>query len=102
MSDSHDAVAPSVRERVVAGESGISRATLYRAFPGGRDTIVAAVLDAELDRLSDAIESEVAAASDLRGALARTLRVATVWLTANEAIATLMFDEPAVLLTHLE
>ena len=122
MSDSHDAVAPSVRERVVAAalrclaaqglrrttvddvavESGISRATLYRAFPGGRDTIVAAVLDAELDRLSDAIESEVAAASDLRGALARTLRVATVWLTANEAIATLMFDEPAVLLTHLE
>jgi len=122
MSDSHDAVAPSTRERVVtatlrclaaqglrrttvddvAVESGISRATLYRAFPGGRDTIVAAVLDAELDRLSDAIESEVAAASDLGGALARTLRVATVWLTANEAIATLMFDEPAVLLTHLE
>jgi AcrR family transcriptional regulator len=116
------AVAASTRERVVAAtlrclaaqglrhttvddvanEAGISRATLYRAFPGGRDTIVAAVLDAELEHLATTIERAVAAASDLRGALVSTINAAAVWLTANEAIATLMFDEPAVLLTHLE
>jgi AcrR family transcriptional regulator len=86
----------------VAIEAGISRATLYRAFPGGRDTIVAAVVDAELEHLTSTIERAVAEAGDVRGALVSTISAAAVWITANEAIATLMFDEPAVLLTHLE
>jgi AcrR family transcriptional regulator len=86
----------------VAVEAGISRATLYRAFPGGRDTIVAAVVDAELESLAATIGRAVAPATNLRDALSGTINAAAVWLTANEAIATLMFDEPALLLTHLE
>jgi AcrR family transcriptional regulator len=86
----------------IAVEAGISRATLYRGFPGGRDTIVAAVVDAELASLTAAIEGAVASAGDLGDALASSINAAAVWLTSNEAIATLMFDEPAVLLTHLE
>jgi AcrR family transcriptional regulator len=122
MSGSSDAVAASTRERVIAAtlrclaaqglrrttvddvavESGISRATLYRAFPGGRDTIVAAVVEAELARLTATIERAVDGAIDLRAALSSAINAAAVWLTANEAIATLMFNEPAALLTHLE
>jgi AcrR family transcriptional regulator len=122
MSVDGDAIAASTQDRVVAAalrclaaeglrrttvddvavESGISRATLYRAFPGGRDTIVAAVVDAELERLTTTIERAVAPVRDLRGALVSTINAAAVWLTANEAIATLMFVEPALLLTHLE
>lgn len=122
MSDPGEEVAASTRDRVVAAalrclaaeglrrttvddvavEAGISRATLYRAFPGGRDTIVAVVVDAELESLTATIEGAVEGAADLREALASTINVAAMWLTANEAIATLMFNEPAVLLTHLE
>jgi AcrR family transcriptional regulator len=86
----------------VAVAAGVSRATLYRAFPGGRDTIVAAVVDAELERLAAALAVAFAVAGDLGGAFAGAIHAAATWLTANEAIATLMFDEPAVLLTHLE
>jgi AcrR family transcriptional regulator len=122
MSGSGDTVAASTRERVIAAtlrclaaqglrrttvddvavESGISRATLYRAFPGGRDTIVASVVEAELERLAATIERAVDGATDLRGALSSAINAAAVWVTANEAIATLMFNEPAALLTHLE
>ena len=122
MSDQPAPFATSTRDRVVAAtlrclaaaglrhttvddvavEAGISRATLYRAFPGGRDTIIEAVLDAELSSLTSAIVGAVATVDDLGGALASSINTAALWLTANEAIATLMFDEPAVLLTHLE
>ena len=35
----------------IARESGVSRATVYRAFPGGRDEILGAVVDTEMARL---------------------------------------------------
>ena len=54
----------------VASAAGVSRATLYRAFPGGRDTILAAVVDAECDRLFGAVAAAVAGAADLDAALA--------------------------------
>jgi len=86
----------------VAADAGVSRATLYRAFPGGRDTILAAVVDAELARLLDVVRTATEAAPDLRGALVAGLRAAAAWLEGHEVLDRLMFDEPATLLTHLE
>lgn len=86
----------------IAAAAGISRATLYRAFPGGRDTILACVVDVEFSRLISSIATVVAGADDLRDALVDGLHAAAVWLSTNRAIETLMFDEPAVLLTHVE
>jgi len=86
----------------VAADAGVSRATLYRAFPGGRDTILSAVVDAELARLLAAVRAASDPAEDLRGALVAGLHVAAVWLRDHEVIERLMFDEPATLLTHLE
>ena len=86
----------------VATDAGISRATLYRAFPGGRETILAAVVDAELDRLVGVVEQATATAGDLGEALTSGFVAAARWLIAHEALERLMFDEPATLLTHLE
>jgi AcrR family transcriptional regulator len=86
----------------VAARAGVSRATLYRAFPGGRETILAAVVDAELGRLLADVGAASARADGLRDALVEGLATAVAWLGGHPALERLMFDEPAVLLTHLE
>ena len=86
----------------VAAAAGISRATLYRAFPGGRDTILAAVVDTERARLLEALATAVGHAPDLRAALVEGLWTAASWLTNHAVLQRLMFDEPAVVLTHVE
>jgi AcrR family transcriptional regulator len=86
----------------VAVEAGISRATLYRAFPGGRDTIFEALAWSELDALVATVRDAMDAAADLEAALAAGICAAAQWLGGHEIVATLMFDDPALLLTHLE
>jgi AcrR family transcriptional regulator len=86
----------------VASDAGVSRATLYRAFPGGRDTILATVVDVECARLFGAIAEAAGSARDLSTALAEGLVAAATWLSGHEVLERLMFDEPATLLTHLE
>src|SRR3546814_1147122 len=44
----------------VAREAGVARATLYRAFPGGKGTLVEAVLGRELHRFFAALADEPA------------------------------------------
>lgn len=86
----------------VANAAGISRATLYRAFPGGRDTILQAVLDAERASLHGALEAAMRDCDDLADALASAYSAATVWLVEHDVLERMMFEEPATLLTHLE
>ena len=49
----------------IARESGVSRATVYRAFPGGRDEILGAVVDTEMARLFSALGVCLGTAGDL-------------------------------------
>jgi AcrR family transcriptional regulator len=86
----------------VATEAGVSRATLYRAFPGGRETILAAVVAGELDRLVVAVEAAVARTGRLRDALVAGLSTAAAFVEGHAALERVMFDEPAAVLTHLE
>ena len=50
----------------IAREPGVSRATVYRAFPGGRDEILGAVVDTEMARLFCALGVRLGEAGDLR------------------------------------
>jgi AcrR family transcriptional regulator len=86
----------------VAAVAGVSRATLYRAFPGGRDTILLAVADAERARLVEVVTDAVAGADDLRDALVEALSAAAAFVAGHEVVERLLFEEPASLLTHLE
>jgi len=86
----------------IAAAAGISRATLYRAFPGGRDTILAALLEGERADLLASIGVALAEAGGLREELALGLCAAARWLTDNALLQRLMFEEPATVLTHVE
>lgn len=86
----------------VAAAAGVSRATLYRAFPGGRDTILQAVLDAERAALRGVLAAAIATSDEIGGALVAGYVAATRWLADHEVLERLMFEEPATVLTHLE
>ena len=49
----------------VAREAGCSRATVYRTFPGGKEEVVAAVVDTEVARLFSAIAVAMGAAESI-------------------------------------
>ena len=53
----------------IARQAGVSRATVYRVFPGGRDEILAAVVDTEMARLFSALGVRLGEAADLAEAL---------------------------------
>jgi AcrR family transcriptional regulator len=85
----------------VAREAGCSRATLYRAFPTGKDALLAAVVAAESSRLYDALEAEVAGSRDLHDALVGALATAGRFVAAHDAFRYLLQNEPDVVLPHV-
>ena len=85
----------------VARESGSSRATVYRTFPGGKDALFDALATRELQRLEDAVRTAVEAADDLDGALVAAIGTVARHLEAHAAFQYLLVHEPGVVLPHL-
>ena len=85
----------------VARESGVSRATVYRAFPGGRDEILEAVVDTEMARLFSALGVRLGTAEDLTEALVGGIVEASVRLRDHAALHFLVEHEPGLILGHL-
>jgi AcrR family transcriptional regulator len=85
----------------VAREAGCSRATLYRAYPTGKDALLAAVVAADAARLYDALEAEMAEARDLPDALVGGVVTIGRFVAAHEALGYLLRNEPDVVLPHV-
>lgn len=85
----------------VAREAGCSRATLYRAFSGGKAAVFAAVADAELHRLESSVREIVAAASDLEDALVAAVTTIGRHLADHPVFQFLLLHEPGLVLPHL-
>jgi AcrR family transcriptional regulator len=85
----------------VANEAGCSRATVYRAFPGGKDVLMAAAAAREVDRLLDELARDLERATHLEDALVIAVTGATRSLLGHEAFTYLMAHEPRVVLPHL-
>ncbi len=85
----------------IARESGVSRATVYRAFPGGRDEILGAVVDTEVARLFSALGVRLGNAGDLPTALIGGLVEASTRLRDHAALHFLVEHEPGMILGHL-
>ncbi len=85
----------------VARQAGVSRATVYRAFPGGRDEVLGAVLDTEASRMFAAVGAKLAEASDLEDALVGGIVEASVRIRDHEALRYLVDHEPGTVLGHL-
>lgn len=82
----------------VARESGISRATIYRAFPGGRDTLFDAVLAVEVERFFTRLDDVVAPCETLEDLLVAGLDAAMGFLAGNAALRTILELEPGLVL----
>ena len=82
-------------------QSGVSRATVYRAFPGGRDEILGAVVDTEMARLFSALGVRLGTAEDLTEALVGGIVEASVRLRDHAALHFLVEHEPGLILGHL-
>lgn len=85
----------------IARESGISRATIYRLFPGGRETLFEAVLTSEVRRFFHALADDLDACDDLESLLVTGLGQSMRFLLEHEALRTIVVLEPALLLPQL-
>ncbi len=85
----------------IARRAGVSRATVYRAFPGGRDEVLSAVVDTEMARLFSALGVCLGEAEDLADALVAGIVEASARVRGHAALNYLVQHEPEVVLGHL-
>jgi len=85
----------------IAKEAGCSRATLYRAFPGGKQHLFLALATRELDSYRRGILDALDAGDELGDALTRALVVAARLLHDHEAAQFILDHEPGLLLPFL-
>ena len=85
----------------IAREAGLSRATVYRTFPQGKDGILGAVVETEVARLFSSLAVVMGEAHDLEDVLVAGIVEAARRLSSHEALGYLLEHEPGLVLPHL-
>ncbi|HEX4982897.1 MAG TPA: helix-turn-helix domain-containing protein, partial [Ilumatobacteraceae bacterium] len=85
----------------IANDSGVSRATLYRLFPGGKDVLFEALRVRELDEFFNVLRAEVESAGTFEDLIVRTVVCSTRELRADEHLALMLGSEPGETLSQL-
>jgi AcrR family transcriptional regulator len=85
----------------IAREAKLSRATLYRTFPGGKEAIVGAVAETEVARLFSSLAVVMGEAVDLEDVLVAGMVESARQLSTHPALAYQLAHEPGVILRHL-
>lgn len=85
----------------VARTARCSRATLYRAFPGGKQHLFLALAEREIDAYLEAVTEAIATADDLPDAVTRGLVVATRLLRDHDAAQFVLAFEPDLVVPYL-
>jgi AcrR family transcriptional regulator len=85
----------------VASLAGVSRATVYRLFPGGKDVLFEALRVRELEEFFDRLREAIYGAGSLEELLVRTVVAATGELRADEHLAVMLATEPGEALSQL-
>jgi AcrR family transcriptional regulator len=85
----------------VAGASGVSRATIYRLFPGGRDVLFEALRVRELNEFFDVLTTATADIDDFADLVVQLVVVATRELRADDHLAVMLASEPGDVLSQL-
>jgi AcrR family transcriptional regulator len=81
----------------LAREAGVSRATVYRLFPGGKQSVLYVAVRAEVQRLVDELLAEAELAADLEQCVVGAMHHAAVFLGEHPALSFLRDHERAVL-----
>ena len=82
----------------IAAEAGVSRATLYRLFPGGKDVLFEAMRVHQTSGFFEDLEAHVAAADDLEELIVSVLVEATRGLRADEHLQIMLASRPGEVL----
>jgi len=85
----------------IAATSGVSRATIYRLFPGGKDVLYEALRVRELEDFFGVLRARVEGSGSLEELLVRTVVAATQELRADEHLAVMLASEPGEALGQL-
>ncbi len=85
----------------IAEASGVSRATIYRLFPGGRDVLFEALRVRELNEFFDILTAETADIDDFGDLVVQLVVVATRELRADDHLAVMLASEPGDVLSQL-
>ncbi len=85
----------------IATASGVSRATLYRLFPGGKEVLFSALQVRELTDFFDRLTAEADDVDDLEDLVVRLIVTATRELRADEHLAIMLGSEPGEVLSQL-
>lgn len=85
----------------VAAEAGLSRAAVYRAYPGGKPALLSSVFATEADRVVSSISEAVSHAGGLAHGLAAGMSAAARQLGSIEALRFVLRYEPELVLPHL-
>ncbi len=85
----------------IAVAGGVSRATLYRLFPGGKDVLFDALRVRELNDFFARLTAEVDGIDEFEELIVRLVVTATRELRADEHLAILLASEPGEALSQL-
>jgi AcrR family transcriptional regulator len=85
----------------IAAEAGVSRATLYRMFPGGKDVVFEALRVRDLEEFFTELDKGVGGATDLEDLIVSAVVVATRELRSDHHLAIMLASEPGDALSQL-
>ncbi len=85
----------------IAREAGVSRATVYRTFPGGRAAVLAAAAETEIARFMSAVAVEMGAARDLESTLVAGIGTAARRIDGHRVLHRLLDDDPGLVVVHI-
>lgn len=85
----------------IAREAGLSRATVYRLFPGGRDVVVKAALTAELRSVEVALADGLLRAATTEDRLVLLVAGLVGAIRRHPALQAVLAHEPEHVLAHL-
>jgi AcrR family transcriptional regulator len=85
----------------IAAEAGVSRATLYRLFPGGRDVLYEALRARETEEFMARLTEHVAGAVTFEEVVVRGVVEATRMLQADEHLKLMLASEPGEVASQL-
>ena len=85
----------------IAAHAGVSRATLYRLFPGGKDVLFEALNARERSSFFDTLTSEIGDTTDLEDLVVTLVVTATRELRSDDHLAVMLASEPGAVLSEL-
>ncbi len=85
----------------IANEAGVSRATLYRMFPGGKDVLFEALRVRDIEDFFTRLSAHLDGASDFEDLLVRCVVHATEELRCDQHLSMMLASEPGDILGEL-